>query len=214
RRAALLVGDLQDAGARALEGSWHGARSALRLARALGFFALAKIVLGGARLRPRRRAVGIELLLGDRDRPAVLAHFDHLEPRRRVLEHPVLARELGGDTLDPALDPERLAAAGAVERLFFLEDARGGGGGAEIELRRQRDHLLRAGRLAQAALHAGVLGEAQHRPLRIVAERAGRAGADAGEAERAALDVDRDLAERRALRQRDQVGGRPPPPPP
>ena len=68
----------------------------------------------------------------------------------------------------------------------------------------QRDHLLRAGRLAQPALHAGILGEAQHRPLGIVDERAGRAGRHAGEAERAALDIDLDRAERRARGQRDR----------
>ena len=82
------------------------------------------------------------------------------------------------------------------------------GGGAEVELRRERDHLLRAGRLAQPALHAGVLGEAQHRPLGIVDERAGRAGRHAGEAERAALDVELDRAERRARGQRDDVDRR------
>mgnify|MGYP003693610945 CR=1 FL=1 len=73
---------------------------------------------------------------------------------------------------------------------------------------RERDHLLRAGRLAQPALHAGVLGEAQHRPLGIVAERAGRAGRHAGETERAALDIDLDRAERRARGQRDDVDRR------
>jgi predicted amidohydrolase len=52
------------------------------------------------------------------------------------------------------------------------------------------------------ALHSphGVLG--------IVAERAGRAGRHAGEAERAALDIDLDRAEGRAGRQRDDVDRR------
>ena len=72
----------------------------------------------------------------------------------------------------------------------------------------QRDDLLRAGRLAQPALHAGILGEAQHRPLGIVRQRAGRTGRHAGEAERAAVDVDLDGAERRALRQRDHIDRR------
>ena len=72
----------------------------------------------------------------------------------------------------------------------------------------ERDHLFRARRLAQSALHAGVFGEPQRRALRIVAERAGRAGGNAGEAERAAFDIDRDGAEWRAGRQRDHVGRR------
>src|ERR1700730_12596646 len=109
--------------------------SGIRLARGALFLALAQIVLGVARARPRRSAVGIEFLLGDRDRPAVLAHLDHLEPCRGVLEHPVLAFELGDDPLDRALDAERLAAAHAVERLLLLEHARLRGGCAEIELR-------------------------------------------------------------------------------
>src|SRR6266851_7829889 len=104
--------------------------SGVRLARGALFLALAQIILGGAQARPRRGAVGIESLLGDRDHPAVLAHLDHLEPRRGALEHPVPAFELGGDSLDRALDAERLAAAHAVERLLLLEDARLGGGGA------------------------------------------------------------------------------------
>src|SRR5262245_17960086 len=184
------------------------AKLALRLALALLLLALAQIIFSRASLRARRGAVGIELLLGDRDHAAVLAHLDHVEALRRILEHPMLAFELGGDALDRALDAERLAAADAVERLLLLKHARGCGGGAEIELRGERDHLLRAGGLAQLALHAGVLGEAQHRPLRVVDERAGRAGRYAGEAERAALDVHVDLAERRACGQRDHVDRR------
>jgi hypothetical protein len=117
----------------------------------------------------------------------------------------VLALELGDDALDRALHPERLVAADTVERLLLLEHARAGGGGAEIELRPQGDHLLRAGRLAQSALHAGVFRKSQHRPFGIVAERAGRTGRHAGEAQRAALDVDLDRAKRRARGQRDDI---------
>ena len=117
----------------------------------------------------------------------------------------MLALELGGDALDGALDAERLVAADAAERLLLLEHARGRGGGAEIELRPQRDHLLRTGRLAQPALHAGVFRKAQHRPLGIVAQRAGRAGRHAGEAQRAALDIDLDRAEWRTRRQCNHV---------
>src|SRR6266851_2322364 len=138
-------------------------RSGLGLAGALLLLALAQVIFGRASLGSWRGGVGIELLLGDRHDPAVLAHLDHVEALRGILEHPVLAFELGGDALDRALDAERLAAADAVERLLLFHHARGGGGGAEIELRPQRDHLFRAGRLAQPALHAGVFHEAQHR---------------------------------------------------
>src|SRR5712692_5153166 len=110
-------------------------RSRLRFVGPLLLLALAQVVLSGAHLRPRRGAVGIEFLLGDRDHAAILAHLDHVEALRGILEHPVLAFELGGDALDRALDAERLAAADAVERLFLLQYARGRGGGAEIELR-------------------------------------------------------------------------------
>src|SRR5262249_21133720 len=178
-------------------------RSGLGLVRAS--FPLAQIILGGARLRPRRLAVGIKLLLGDRDHAAVLAHLEHLEPLRGILEHPVFAFELRGDALDSALDAERLVAADAVKRLLLLEHAGGRGGGAEIELRPQRDHFLRTSGLAEPALHAGVFRKAQHRPLRIVAECASRASRHAGEAERAALDIKLDRAEGRTRRQSNHV---------
>src|SRR5262249_43316055 len=182
-------------------------RSALRLIAAL-LLALAQIIFRGAHPRPRRRAVRVELLLGDRDHAAILAHLDDVETLRGLLEHPVLAFELGSDALDRALDAERLAAADTVERLLLLQHARAGGGGAEVELRGESDHLLRASRLAQAALHAGVLVEAQHRALGVIDQRTGRAGRHAGKAERAPRGIDLDRAERRALRQRDDVDGR------
>src|SRR4029079_1077566 len=180
-------------------------RSRLGLAGALLLFALAQIIFGGARLRARRSTVGIELLLSDGHYPAVLAHLDHVEALCGILKHPVLAVEFRDHALDRALDPERLVATDAVERLLLLEHARTRGGGAEIELRPQRDHLLRARRLAQPALHAGIFGEAQHRPLGIVAERAGGAGRHAGTGERAPLDIDAHRAEGRARGQRDDV---------
>src|SRR5437763_11324096 len=77
-------------------------RSCVWLARALAFLALAQVILGGARLGPRRGAVGIELLLGDGEDAAVLAHLDDIEALRRILEHPVFAGELGGHALDRA----------------------------------------------------------------------------------------------------------------
>src|SRR2546423_15511728 len=113
-------------------------RSGLGLAGTPFLLALAQIILGGAGLGPRRTAVGIELLFGERDHPAVLAHLDHVEPLRGILEHPVFALELRGDALAGALDPERLVAADAAARLLLLEHAGGGRGGADIELLPQR----------------------------------------------------------------------------
>src|SRR5262249_10336591 len=109
--------------------------------------------------------------------------------------------ELGGNALDCAFSPEWLAAADATERLLLLDHARERGSGAEVELRLEGNDLLRTGRLAQTALHAGVLGEAQRRLVRILARRAGRA-------ERAARNVDLDRAERRTLGQREHVDWR------
>src|SRR5260221_3750268 len=118
-------------------------RSGLGLAGALLLLALAQVIFGRASLGSWRGGVGIELLLGDRHDPAVLAHLDHVEALRGILEHPVLALELGGDALDRAFDPERLVAADAVERLFLFKHACARRRGAEIELRPQGDHLLR-----------------------------------------------------------------------
>ena len=70
---------------------------------ALFFLALAQIILGGAHVRARRRAVGIEVCLGRGDHAAVLAHLEHLEPLAPSPGHPVLAFELGDDALDRAL---------------------------------------------------------------------------------------------------------------
>src|SRR5215467_15673298 len=131
-------------------------RSGLGLAGALLLLALAQIIFGRARLGSWRGTVRIELLLGDRHHPAVLAHLDNIEALRRVLVHPVLALELGGDALDRALDAERLVAADAMERLFLFKHAGARGRGAEIKLRPERNHFLRASGLAQPALHAGV----------------------------------------------------------
>src|SRR5215472_16913609 len=175
-------------------------RSALGLAGALLLLALAQVIFSRASLGSWRGGVGIEPLLGDRHHSAVLAHLDHVEALRGILEHPVLALELGGDALDRALDPERLVAADAMDWLFLFEHAGARCRGAEIELRPERDYFLRARGLAQPALHAGVFGEAQLRPLRIVAERAGRAGRHAGEAARSRRRASARHAEARAAR--------------
>ena len=88
----------------------------------------------------------IEFLFCDECDTAVLTHLDQIEPLRSVFKHPMLVRELRQDMLDRALDAERLAAADAAERLFFFEDSRGAGTVCKIELRFERDDLLRAGR--------------------------------------------------------------------
>src|SRR5207247_6531076 len=169
------------------------------------FLALAQIILRRASLGPRWLAIGVELLLRDRHNPAVLTHFDQVEALRGILEHPMLAIELGGDALNRALDPERLIAADATERFLLFEHAGGGSRGAEIELRRKRGDLLRTICFAQSALHARIFRTAQHRPLAVVATRPGRAGRHAGEAERTAIDIDLDRAEGRTRGQPDNV---------
>ncbi len=64
---------------------------------------------------------------------------------------------------------------------------------------------------AQPALHAVLLDEAQLRQLRVVQQRARRAGAHAAHAQRALVDVDGHGAERRAGRQRDAFAAAPVP---
>src|SRR5262245_59914477 len=115
------------------------ARSPSVLPLALLLLPLAQVVLRRTRRGARRRAVGVEVLLGDGGHAAVVAHPDHVEALRCASVHPVPALELGRHALDRALDPERLAAADAAERLLLLEHARARGGGAEVDLRHQRD---------------------------------------------------------------------------
>jgi hypothetical protein len=64
----------------------------------------------------------------------------------------------------------------------------------------ERDRGFGAGRGAEAALHAGAFGEAQHRLVGVVRQRARRAHADAGMAQRAGVEVEGHGAEGRALR--------------
>src|SRR5262249_31192912 len=129
-------------------------RSGLGLAGALLLLALAQVIFSRASLGSWRGGVGVGSVLRGGPPPAVLAPLDHIVALRGILEHPVLALELGGDALDRAFDPERLVAADAMERLFLFKHAGVRGRGAEIELRTQRDHFLRACGLAQPALHA------------------------------------------------------------
>src|SRR6185295_10548667 len=88
----------------------------LRPAFLCALFLLAQIVLGRAQSWAGRGAVGVDRRFGRGDHAAVLAHLDQVEPAvLAALEHPVAAGELGGDSLDRALRPERLAAADAAE---------------------------------------------------------------------------------------------------
>ena len=119
----------------------------------------------------------------------------------------MFACEFWRNPFNGAFHPERLAAADAVERLLLLEDARGCGRRAKIELRRKRDHLLRAGRLAQPALHAGVLGKPQHRSFWIIAQRSGGTCRNTGKAEGATLDIYLKRSERRACGKREDING-------
>ena len=76
----------------------------------------------------------------------------------------------------------------------------------KVELRHQRDDLFRAGGNADATLQAGILAEQKLRRIRIVLQRAGRAGADTGQADCAVFRVNLDPTIGRALGKRN--GGR------
>src|SRR6202035_1748981 len=99
--------------------------------------------------------MGVEVRLSNGGGATVVAQLDQVEARRRLFVHPVRAFKLGEDALDCAPDAERLAAADARIGLLLLENARRS---VEGEPRHEADDLFRAGRLAQAALHAGRLG--------------------------------------------------------
>src|SRR5947209_20110284 len=66
-------------------------RSGLGLAGALLLLALAQAIFGRASLGSWRGAVGSDLLLGDRQDPAVLARADHGEGCPGTREHPARA---------------------------------------------------------------------------------------------------------------------------
>src|SRR5207302_1797252 len=142
----------------------------------LGFLALAQVVVGGARQRARWAGERLRLLaLELHDDSAIGAHLHQPHPVL-ALEHRMFAGELFDDPVDRALDPERLAAIDAMEGRLFLQHNRAERGGREIEPGHQAYDLLGAGGPAQPALHAGRLVEAQLRGLRVVGQRAGRAG--------------------------------------
>src|SRR5260370_846375 len=93
------------------------------------------------------------------------------------------------------------ACSSRSERIAFLRIAR-----AQIIL--GGHDLFRTSRFAKPTLHAQAFGKSKHRAVGIVRERARRTGGDAGMAERAALDIEVDAAERRPRRQRHDIDRR------
>src|SRR5690606_8808985 len=153
------------------------------------FPAFAQVVVGGAN-RPGREVVRVETLGDHGADPAVLAHLEDTTARLalRAGIHPV-GGELVADPLDRRAGAERLAAGDAVEGLLLLHHPARHIPGGDVDPRREGDDLLRAGGGTKAALDAEALGEAQHRPLRVVGEGTGRTDRGAGEAERAAVGL-------------------------
>src|SRR5260370_39492261 len=160
--------------------------------------------------RTRRGALGhagegIELLLAHGDDAAIGAHSDGVEALVAGRIHPVPAFELCCDAIDRALDAEGLAASHAKCGLFFLDHLRRRPGRAEVDLRLERDYLFGTGTLTQSALHAGVFDEFEDRTLRIVAKCPGGADRNTGQAQRTAVGVDADGANRCAFGQGNHV---------
>ena len=116
-----------------------------------------------------------------------------------------MAFQLFDHALDGGFGAEGLAAADALERLFLLDHLMAAGGVEETEPGYQRDDAFRTRVLAQAALHAGFLGEAELRAVLVFLERPGRTRADAGQAKGTAFDIDDDGAEGRAGGQGEAV---------
>src|SRR2546430_7664269 len=180
----------------------------LRIARA-------QIVLGGHDGRPLRRPMRVEAFVHHGLDAAIRAHLDDVETFGvGALEHPVLLAELGEHAVDRAFGSKGRAAGDAKERLFFLQHGKRRVPGLEIEPRLKANDLFRTRRFAKPALHAQAFGKSQHRAVGIVRQRPRRTGGDAGMAERAALDVEIDAAERRPGRQRHDIDRRGPRPKP
>ena len=121
--------------------------------------------------------------------------FSARPPRPGTSQWPA---SLADHRLDRPQRAEGLAAAHAAVRLGLVEHAQLLARLAAVgqpQARLQRDRVLGAGAGAQAALHAVLLDEAQLRPVGVVGQRGLRAGADAGQAQRAACGVDDQAAE-------------------
>jgi len=94
-----------------------------------------------------------------------------------------------------------------MERLFFLQHAQRRVPG--LKSSRGSSVMTFSGQVAfaQSALYAQAFGEAQHGAVRIIRQRAGRAGGDAGMAERAAFDFEVHAAKRRRLTPAARIDG-------
>src|SRR4051812_24055570 len=143
-----------------------------------------QIVFGRHDGRALRRRMRVKTLVHHGFDAAVRAHLDDVETFGvGALEHPVPLAQLGQHAVDRAFGAEGFAAGDAVERLFLLQHTLRRVPGLEVETRLDADDFLGAGGFAEPALHAKTLGEAQHRAIRVVRQRAGRAGGDAGMAQ-------------------------------
>src|SRR5258706_13722361 len=133
-------------------------------------------------VRSRCSLPGGDFLLHHVDDPAVGAHLQSIERAWRG-EHR-MPGELGEHVADHLLGAERLAATDAAEDRRLVENTRLPRRSGQQEPWLERDRVLRAGRLAQAALHALGLDEAQlgSFSLGMVEDGALRAGPDAREA--------------------------------
>ena len=108
--------------------------------------------------------------------------------------------------------PKGFAALDAVEGLGLVQHTQRLARLAAVRQPQARLELQRvfgAGLDAQPALHAVLLDEAQLRPVGVVGQRAGRAGAHARQAQRALLRVDHQAAPGRARRRQRQRLGQP-----
>src|SRR3954471_13035867 len=84
--------------------------------------ARAQIILGGHDRGALRRCMRVEAFVHHGFDTAIRAHLDDIEPLRiGALEHPVLLAEFCQHAVDRTLGAEWLAAADAMERLFFLQ---------------------------------------------------------------------------------------------
>src|SRR5215207_8827898 len=138
--------------------------------------ARAQIIFRRHDRRALRRRMRIETFVHHGFDAAIRAHLDDVEAFGvGALEHPVFLAEFCEYTVDRAFGAERLAAGDAVERLFLLQHAQRRIPGLEVETRLDADDFFGAGRFAEPALHAEALGEAQHRAIGVVGQRAGRA---------------------------------------
>src|SRR3546814_18644402 len=102
----------------------------------------------------------------------------------------MLAFELRDDPFHRAFRPERRPAADAVERLLLLHHTARRTPSLEIKLRHDRNDPFRTGRRAKSPLNAGAFRGVASRLLLAFGESARRTDGSAGEAKRAAHDME------------------------